>query len=57
MHVAVGANSVEAMEVLLHYGAWPAVKDKEGNTPIHHAAYLGHEECLRCEPLCLSEET
>ena len=37
LHLAIRDNSLEIIEILLAFGANPAVKDRRGNTSLHMA--------------------
>lgn len=44
---AVKAHQPECLEFLLTKGANLHIGDGSGNTALHKAAYLGHEDCVR----------
>lgn len=44
---AVKAHQPECLEFLLAKGANLHIGDGSGNTALHKAAYLGHEDCVR----------
>lgn len=47
LHYACASGNAAAAAALLDAGANPNVCTKEGNTPLHVAAFLGHGECVR----------
>jgi hypothetical protein len=44
---AAAAGATEVLEVLLAHGAMVDAKDLKGRTPLHHAAYAGHADCVQ----------
>lgn len=44
---AVKAHQPECLDFLLSRGANLHIGDSSGNTALHKAAYLGHEDCVR----------
>lgn len=40
------SNSTDTMEVLLHHGADPSIKDKDGLTALDEARSRNHEEAI-----------
>lgn len=47
LHLAIRDNSLEIIELLLAFGADPALRDKKGNSGLHVAAALGASACLQ----------
>ena len=47
LHLAIRDNSLEIIELLLAFGADPALRDNKGNTGLHVAAALGASACLQ----------
>ena len=45
--MAIRDNSLEIIELLLAFGADPALRDNKGNTGLHVAAALGASACLQ----------
>lgn len=44
LHLAVQANNVKALQLLLQYGAHVDIKNSQGNTPLHIAAAKGYRQ-------------
>ena len=47
LHLALRENDLEIIEILLAFGADPAVKDRRGNNAFHMAAVTGDAEVMR----------
>ena len=47
LHLALRENNVEIIEILLAFGADPAVRDRRGNNAFHMAAVTGDAEVMR----------
>ena len=47
LHEAVDADQADVVQLLLLYKVQPNTRAKGGYTPLHHAAYKGHVECVR----------
>lgn len=46
LHTAVNANNITMVAILLQKNASIDVRDKKGNTPVHYATVLGHNDIL-----------
>ena len=47
LHLALRENNLEIIEILLAFGADPAVRDRRGNNAFHMAAVTGDAEVMR----------
>jgi len=47
LHMAAANNHVDAVLLLIKYGANPILKNASGNTPLHWAAANGHENVVK----------
>ena len=47
VHWAIAANKIASTQVMLEYGADPAVMDIMGRTAINYAAHYGATECMK----------
>lgn len=47
LHEAVDADQADVVQLLLLHKVQPNVRGKGGITPLHHAAYKGHVDCVR----------
>lgn len=45
-HRAAKAGHADILECLLDFGGNPNAQDDEGDTPLHHAIFHGHERCV-----------
>ena len=47
LHLALRENNLDIIEILLAFGADPAVKDRRGNNAFHMAAATGDVDVMR----------